>query len=43
MKTLSPDTLSEVERIMIEGYRKMPALFNEVLADTGINQSFPAR
>jgi hypothetical protein len=26
MKTLSPDTSPEVERIMIEGYRKMPAL-----------------
>jgi hypothetical protein len=25
MKTLSPDTLPEVEWIMIEGYRKMPA------------------
>ena len=25
MKTLSPDTSPEVERIMIEGYRKMPA------------------
>jgi hypothetical protein len=25
MKTLSPDTSPEVEGIMIEGYRKMPA------------------
>jgi hypothetical protein len=25
MKTLSPDTSPEVERIMIEGYRKMSA------------------
>jgi hypothetical protein len=25
MKTLSLDTSPEVERIMIEGYRKMPA------------------
>jgi hypothetical protein len=25
MKTLSPDTSPEIERIMIEGYRKMPA------------------
>lgn len=25
MKTLSPDTSPEVERVMIEGYRKMPA------------------
>jgi hypothetical protein len=25
MKTPSPDTSLEVERIMIEGYRKMPA------------------
>jgi hypothetical protein len=25
MKTLSPDTSPEVERIMIEGYRQMPA------------------
>ncbi|HKQ74969.1 MAG TPA: hypothetical protein VJ810_14840 [Blastocatellia bacterium] len=25
MKTLSPDTTPEAERIMIEGYRKMPA------------------
>ena len=25
MKTLSPDTSPEAERIMIEGYRKMPA------------------
>jgi hypothetical protein len=25
MKTLSPDMSPEVERIMIEGYRKMPA------------------
>jgi hypothetical protein len=25
MKMLSPDTSPEVERIMIEGYRKMPA------------------
>jgi hypothetical protein len=25
MKTLSPDTSPEVERIMIEGYRAMPA------------------
>ena len=25
MKTLSPDTSPEVERIMIEGYSKMPA------------------
>jgi len=25
MKTLSPDTSPEVERIMTEGYRKMPA------------------
>jgi len=25
MKTLSPDTSPEVERVMIEGYRKMSA------------------